>query len=93
MDSTAKSVTKNIEKYKFGEAAHELYDFIWHDLADKYLEETKNNDDQETKDILAYLLLNCLKLLHPFMPFITEEIYSILPIKDKKLLLVEKWPV
>jgi len=93
MDSLAKSVTKNIKEYKFGEAAHELYDFIWHDLADKYIEETKNKNDQETKDTLAYLLLNCLKLLHPFMPFITEEIYSMLPLKNKTLLIVEKWPV
>lgn len=92
-DSTAKSVTKNIENYKFGEAAHELYDFIWHDLADKYLEETKHNDDQETRDTLAYLLISCLKLLHPFMPFVTEEIYSILPLEGGKLLLVEDWPV
>ena len=52
----------------------------------------ENKEDEETKDILAYLLLNSLKLLHPFMPFITEEIYSILPIKDKKLLVVEDWP-
>ncbi len=92
IDSLTESVTKNIEHYKFGEAAHELYDFIWHDLADKYIEETKDNDNQETKEVLAYLLLNCLKLLHPFMPFITEEIYSILPLEDKKLLMVESWP-
>ncbi len=93
IDSVAKTVTKNIETYKFGEAAHELYDFIWHDLADKYIEETKDKTDQETKDTLAYLLLNCLKLLHPFMPFITEEIYSMLPIKNKKLLMIENWPM
>ncbi len=92
MDSIIESVTKNIEVYKFGEAAHDLYDFIWHDLADKYIEETKDSNDPEVKDVLAYLLLNCLKLLHPFMPFITEEIYSILPIRNKTLLLVEKWP-
>ena len=67
--------------------------FIWHDFADKYIEETKDKNNPETKDTLAYLLLNCLKLLHPFMPFITEEIYSISPIKNKELLMVEKWPV
>ena len=93
MDSAVKSVTKNIEGYKFGEAAHDLYDFVWHEFADKYIEETKDKDDKETKDVLAYLLLICLKLLHPFMPFITEEIYSKLPIKEKKLLLIEDWPV
>ncbi|HEY4474636.1 MAG TPA: class I tRNA ligase family protein [Candidatus Paceibacterota bacterium] len=93
MNSMIKSVTKNIEKYKFGEAAHELYDFVWHEFADKYIEETKDKDDQETKDTLSCLLLNCLKLLHPFIPFITEEIYSILPIENKTLLVVETWPV
>ena len=91
------NVTKNIESYKFGEAAHAIYDFIWHDLADKYIEETKDKEDHETKNTLAYLLINCLKLLHPFMPFITEEIYSKLPIDPptggQKLLLVEEWPL
>src|SRR3989344_989847 len=88
----ANSATKDIERYQFGQAAHTLYDFIWHDLADKYIEETKDKDDQETKDVLRYLLINILKLLHPFMPFVTEEIYSKLPIKNKKLLLIESWP-
>ncbi|MDP2648263.1 MAG: class I tRNA ligase family protein [Candidatus Yanofskybacteria bacterium] len=85
-------VTKNIENYQFGEAAHALYDFMWHDFADKYIEETKNKDSQEAKDTLLYILSNSLKLLHPFMPFVTEEIYSHLPIPDKNLLLVEAWP-
>ena len=91
-DETAVYVTKNIEQYKFGEAAHELYRFVWNQFADKYIEETKGKDDQETKDTLAYLLLNSLKLLHPFMPFVTEEIYSKLPLKGKKLLMIENWP-
>ena len=82
LDSLSRVATENIEKYKFGEAAHEIYDFVWHEFADKYIEETKDKDDQETKDTLTYLLLNSLKLLHPFMPFITEEIYSKLPIKN-----------
>lgn len=92
MSATCKAVTENIEKYKFGEAAHLLYDFIWHDFADKYIEETKSKDDQKTKNTLAHLLANCLKILHPFMPFVTEEIYSQLNIKDKKMLLIENWP-
>ena len=92
-ESMAKEATKDVEEYKFGEAAHLIYDFMWHDLADKFIEETKDKNDQETKDTLAYVFFNSLKLLHPFMPFITEEIYSMLPLKDKALLLVEKWPV
>ncbi len=96
MNTVAAGMTKAIEKYEFGEAAHLIYDFIWHEFADKYIEESKNNNDQETYDNLAYLLITCLKLLHPFMPFITEEIWSKLPISPpaggKNLLLVENWP-
>lgn len=90
--SVSAEVAKNIEEFKFGEAAHTLYDFIWHDFADKYIEETKDKDDAETKNTLAYLLLNSLRTLHPFMPFITEEIYAKLPIPDKTLLMIERWP-
>ncbi len=90
--ATIKEVNDNIEAYKFGEVAHILYDFIWHDFADKYLEESKDKTDQETKDTLAYVLITSLKLLHPLMPFVTEEIYSKLPIPGKQLLMVEKWP-
>ena len=93
IDQLAKEVTELIENYSFAEAANKLYHFIWHDLADKYIEETKEKSDQETKDSLAYLLITALKLLHPFMPFVTEEIYSRLPIKDKTMLLIEKWPL
>lgn len=77
-------ITKKTEDFKFGEATHDLYDFIWHEIADKYIEETKGKDDRKTKETLAYLLIGSLKMLHPFMPFITEEIYQQLPVKDKK---------
>jgi valyl-tRNA synthetase len=93
MNEKIKEVTAKIETYAFADAANTLYHFIWHEIADKYLEETKEKNDQETKDTLAYLLINSLKLLHPFMPFLTEEIYSFLPLPDKKLLLVEEWPL
>ena len=87
------AIEKDIEGHRFGQAGHTIYDFIWHDLADKYIEETKDKDDKETKDTLYYLLVTCLKLLHPFMPCVTEEIWSRLPTTtDKKLLLVEEWP-
>ena len=92
LEAIASRVTTNIEKYEFAEAANSLYHFIWHELADKYIEESKGKTDQETYDTLAYLLINCLKLLHPFMPFVTEEIWSKLSIPNKKLLLVEDWP-
>ncbi len=92
IDKIAKMTTKDIENFNFAEAAKRLYDFIWHEFADKYIEESKDKNDQETKDTLAYLLINSLKLLHPFMPFVTEEIYSHLPLKNKNLLLIESWP-
>lgn len=92
MAETAINVKRNIESYNFGEAAHILYKFVWHEFADKYIEETKNKNDDETKNSLVYIFANSLKLLHPFMPFITEEIWSKLPIKNKGLLLVEPWP-
>ena len=92
MDSAAENAKRNIENYNFGEASHLIYKFVWNELADKYIEETKNKSDNETKDALIYLLANSLKMLHPFMPFITEEIWSKLPIADKGLLLIEPWP-
>ncbi len=88
----ADSVTADIEAFRFGDAAHDLYDFVWHDIADKYLEESKNRDDRETKDTLLYLLAVSLKLLHPFMPFVTETIWEYLPSKDTGLLLISPWP-
>jgi len=94
LNQTIKSVNKNLENYQFGEAAHTLYDFFWHDFCDKFIEESKNKNDKKTKAALLYALLTSLKLLHPFIPFITEEIYQQLPIKDKKQsLMVEDWPL
>ena len=93
LDKTIKSVNSDLEKFKFGKAAHTLYDFFWHDFCDKYLEESKKQDNENTQRILIHVLLNSLRLLHPFIPFITEEIYQQLPIKDKKKsLMIEAWP-
>lgn len=83
---------KDIDNFIFGPALHAIYDFVWHDFADKYIESSKSRDTKDVKIVLSYTLVNILKLLHPFMPFITEEIWSELPIKDKKLLIVENWP-
>lgn len=92
LEKTKRSAEKLIESYQFGPALHEIYDFVWHDFADKYIEESKKLKDQEaTKSVLLYSLAGIIKMLHPFMPFITEEIYQKLPIKDKKLLLIEQW--
>ena len=96
LQKTQKEIGGQIEKYAFGQALHKLYDFFWHDFCDKYIEESKKqmtNDKlkKSTSEILFYVLLSSLKLLHPFMPFITEEIYQQLPIKNKNLLMIEKW--
>jgi len=92
MKKLVQSTNQNIESFKFGQALRDLYEFIWHEFADKYIEYSKTKDDEETKQVLAYVLTTCLKLLHPFMPHITEEIWSKLPMKDKKLLIVTKYP-
>tara|TARA_Y100000310_G_scaffold127317_2_gene126423 strand:- start:2041 stop:4113 length:2073 start_codon:yes stop_codon:yes gene_type:complete len=98
LKKTIKSVNNNLEKFLFGKAAQTLYKFFWHSFCDKYLEESKKQiQDQklktQTKQILLYVLLTSIKLLHPFIPFITEEIYQKLPLKSrKKSLMIEEWP-
>ena len=100
LDATALGVTESIEGLRFGEAAHLLYDFVWHDFADRYVEETKEKDDANTKHILAHVFGTSLKLLHPFMPFITEALWQEFRTRDgakeikdtEGLLMVEPWP-
>ena len=98
LKSTTKKVTQNIEKYKFHEAAQEIYHFFWHKFCDKTIEDVKmriqndSPDAQAGKLVLWTVLYNSLKLLHPFMPFISEAIYQKLPSRPKKLLLIEDWP-
>ena len=94
LGKTIKSVNKDLEGFRFGPAGRQLYDFFWHDFCDIYIEKSKlQKDKKATQKILLYVLLTSLKLLHPFMPFITEEIYQKLPIKNKKkCLMIEQWP-
>jgi valyl-tRNA synthetase len=93
LDKTTQVVTKDLENFRFGQAAHKLYDFFWHDFCDQYIEASKKQNNPETKkQILAVVLLNSLKLLHPFIPFVTEAIYQKLPFKEKELLMIEEWP-
>lgn len=91
--------TEDMDQYRFYLAAEKIYHYIWHTFADKIIEESKPNLANENAEIqasaqrmLVEILTTSLKLLHPFMPFVTEEIYSKLPLKNKTLLLVEKWP-
>ena len=98
-EKTATDVTQYIETYRLYLAAETLYHYIWHTFADKIIEESKEVlSDEKTKASRQYVLLkiltDSLTLLHPFMPFVTEEIYQNLPLKDKQeTLMVEKWPV
>ncbi len=97
LQKTAKKVDKLIEDFKFGFALREIYDFFWHKYCDIYLEQFKNYSDKQklaSYPVLLKVLKDSLILLHPFIPFITEEIYKYLPIKEKaKMLLIEKWIV
>lgn len=90
LGKTTKKVTTLINRYRFDLAAEEIYQFFWHTFCDKYLELSKKRRD-EAQPTLLYVLETSLKLLHPFMPFITEEIYQRLP-KHGKALITEKWP-
>lgn len=92
LKKTIKSVNKDIDSFNFGKAAHALYDFFWHDFCDIYIEVSKKQNNQNTQKILIFTLINSLKLLHPFMPFITEEIYQKIPQKNKKeCIMIEEW--
>ena len=86
----AKEVTDDIENYRAYLAAEKVYHYIWHTFADKILEESKK--DETIQSDLYSILLVCLKLLHPFMPFVTEEIWQSMPAKDARFLMVSRWP-
>lgn len=92
LNQVIKNVDENLEKYRFADAAEEIYQFMWHELADKYIEAIKNRDDKQVGlSNLMEIYKTCLKLLHPFMPFITEEIYSHLP-HEEKAIMIAPWP-
>ena len=101
LDKTVKSVTRQIETYHFGQAAEEIYEFFWHTFCDKYIEMVKprlfNKEVEDFKpdpnalNTLYSILNTSLRLLHPFMPFITEKIWSLLP-NQKEPLIISSWP-
>ena len=92
LNETIKKVTKTMDKYDFNNTGSELYSFIWEDFCDKYIEMSKFSDSYATKNTLLYVLTSILKMMHPFMPFVTEEIYSNLPVKEKELLIFDSYP-
>jgi valyl-tRNA synthetase len=102
LEQTKKSVTNHLDNFRLHEAAQDIYQFTWHELADIYVEASKKqlldeNLKENTQKLLLHNLINIIKLLHPFMPFITEELWGILGQVDllgrHDLLIIEKWPI
>jgi valyl-tRNA synthetase len=98
-----KDVTSDMENFRYYLAGEKLYHYFWHTFADIIIEESKKNLESSdetvknsTKRLLVEILVTTLKLMHPFIPFVTEEIWSLLPFNEskteKRLLIVEKWP-
>ena len=96
---TKDNVTGNLSKYEIGLASAKLYDFVWSEFCDWYIEMSKtalygDNEEKRTQKLafLVYVLRRILKLLHPFIPFVTEEIYSYLP-KEEESIMISEWPL
>ena len=94
----AKEITENLEKFELGIAVQKIYDYLWDDFCDWYIEIAKirmNGDDpvtaQNAREVLVWVMTGTLKLLHPFMPFITEEIWQTLP-HEGEALMIAQWP-
>ena len=82
-----------MENYEFNLVGAETSEFIWNDFCSSYIEFSKfTSDNESTKSTLCYVLTAIMKLLHPFMPFVTEEIYSMLPIKDSDSIMISTYP-
>ncbi len=99
LEIIVKDVTKDMDEYRFYLAAEKIYHYVWHTFADKIIEASKEKlkiADVEvvasTQYTLRHILETSLKLLHPFMPFITEEIWSNIKTKEEKMLMVSQWP-
>jgi valyl-tRNA synthetase len=100
LNELVKDITLDMDKYRFYLAAEKLYHYVWHTFADKIIEESKNKLKSDKPEVvmsiqytLKYLLETSLILLHPFMPFITEEIWVDMENKNNKsLLMVTSWP-
>lgn len=90
---TVKEVTKYMEKYEFNNAANAIYNFTWSLFCDNYIEMSKFNLSSETtKSVLCFVLTGILKMLQPFMPFVTDELYNALPVKDEESIMISSYP-
>ncbi len=94
LNKVISKVTKNMESYEFNNAGGELYNFIWSDFCDSYIEMSKFSlDSVSTQSTLCYAISAILKMLHPFMPYVTDEIYSMLPIRDAENIMISSYPL
>ncbi len=92
-EHTIHGVRKFMEKYEFNNAGSVLYEFIWNYFCDNYIEMTKFSlESESTKSTLCFILTGILKMLQPFMPYVTDEIYSKLPIKDAEDIMISEYP-
>ena len=103
LNALVPDVTDNLDRYELGVAAQKVYDFIWDDYCDWYIEFTKTRlqgsdpaAKEQAQQVLCYVLIQTLKLLHPFIPFLTEEIWQALPREagsgEGEFLMLQKWP-
>ncbi len=91
IEKLIEEITRYIDSYQFNLASERLYEFAWHEFADKYIEDVKNRIDEHSYQILYTLYFILLRLLHPFMPFVTEEIYQ--KLGGEKSIMISDWPV
>ena len=87
LEQTIQTVRKHMDQYEFHVVGTELYRFIWDDFCDWYIELTKGSINNTTKTVLVKVLTSILKMLHPFMPYVTEEIYQMLPIHEESIMI------
>ncbi len=92
LNLTIKKVKKSMDKYDFNIAGSALYSFIWDDFCDKYIELSKFYQDNTTKSVLIKVLLDIIKMLHPFMPYVTEEIFGKIPIHKEESIMLSEYP-
>ena len=93
LNGVIKEVTKSMEKYEFNNAGAVLYGFIWDDFCDSYIEMSKFSLDKvSTKSTLCYTISAILRMMHPFMPYVTDEIYDMLPIKESESIVISNYP-
>ena len=92
-EHTISTAKKFMDRYEFNNASNAIYDFTWNYFCDYYIEMAKYSiEEVSTKSTLCYILTGILKLLHPFMPFVTEEIYQMLPVKETESIMTSKYP-